>query len=280
MRVLWLINSSMMLQPTVESIKPYVDHLEIIFHDKDPKWFVHSLDAQTDLILFIGAGNGPAVTNPESLSELDDYVRLIHICTDGGCPGWWETLKAYKEAGIKTVNLDGSFETPKGLVDLVTLTPPNPKYYEKQIPWKNRPYPFGFMGGMGSPERQLIVNNLEDILTVGRNRNEEWNSYQQYADFMLQCRCILNFARTGMNGPQMHVKNRVLESAMAKACLFEQKGSPIDKWFKKGEHYLEWDNDLCFNFDDKQEQIAENLWTEVMEKHSPQKWFEKILTLI
>lgn len=273
----------MMLQPTIESIADYAD-IDIILHDKDTDWFIKTLNNAScyDFILYIGAGNGPAVVPPGKLHALTKHTKLLHICTDGGCPGWWDTLKAYKEAGIKTVNIDGSFETPKGLIDLVTLTPPNPKYY-KPKPWSERKYQLGFMGGMGSEERRRIIGELGDLITLGPPRSEAWGTYQKYADFMCDCKCVLNFARTGINGEYFHVKNRVLETAMAQAFLFEQQGSPLNKWFLPTQDYIEWkdidDIHLEYNYYSFKA-LSESLYEKVMAEHNSKIWFDKILNLL
>jgi len=286
----------MMLQPTVESIADYAD-IEIFFHDKEEigpggyyqavieKSFKGDFDTKSDLVLYIGAGNGPRTFPPEVLKLLNRDYNFLHICTDGGCPGWWDTAKAYKEAGIKQVNIDGSFNGPKGLFDLVTLTPPNPKYY-KIKPWEERTIELGFMGGTGSLERSQIINELGDIITVNYNRNEGWGSYQAYAEFMCDCKCVLNMSRTGSNREYHHVKNRVLETAMAQACLFEQDGSPLSKWFDPEKDYFKWqdieqirylDNHLWHSH---KKLVAKNLYQEVMAEHNAKIWFDKVLNLL
>lgn len=309
MKVLWLINNSMMLEATANSIQDVVTNQIKIYKNggclpKDrglPECLLAIEEHKPDVIFFIGAGNGPDVWHPDDLKKIKEKAKFIHICVDGGCPGWWSVLELYKENNCfdLTVSIDGSYKSPAGTVDLVTLTPgwelpykfggsvkrfKDKDYYpSNSMPLDMRPEQLGFMGGLGSQERQDIVGKLIhlNLLTFNNARSEAWGTYKAYAEFMCCCQSVLNLARTGMNLHYMHVKNRVIETALAKACLFEQKGSPIHHWFVKDEDYLEWESPYdvmkLLAVSDKQK-IANSLNAKVKEFHSPAVWFNKIVS--
>lgn len=288
MKILWAINSSMMLEGMVTALDGIVDRSEVFIYPYEEGFEDLILEkceqVNPDITFFVGSAAGPYFAEPKKLKRIKEKFKLVHVCTDGGCPGWYEGLKAYEEAGCfdLTVSVDGCRNE---YADLVTLTLVDPKLYElKRLPFKDKSYNLGFMGGgmfdLGS-ERESICSELETegLLTINRQRDERFGSYERYVDFIVQCRSVLNFSRTG-SGKTHHVKNRVIEAGLSQACLFEPLDSPAHDWFDGGMYAWETPKDIIKILDSEPHRLMADaglsLYEQIIEHHSPKAWFNKV----
>lgn len=289
-KILWLTTSSMNIEPVIGSLEAAefdidiehyrYDHVqEGTFFDEDLTLKVGSV--RPDLVFYIGSLEGPYMARSHVYHNIQEICPIVNIVFDGGCPFGWPALKKFREDKCFSVvvNIDGNQDWPKGENDMTTLCPIDPRPYAKVA---EKSIPFGFYGGSTSDDRAELLKKLKELkLIETAERDERLGSYQAYADFMLKCRMVLNMAKTG-SGKTSHVKARVIESGLARACLLEPKDSPAKNWFKPGIDYLEYSSvdqleDLVLSLDaaDMQD-VAESLHKKVITDHSPEKFYRKI----
>jgi hypothetical protein len=238
MKVLWITNESMALEPVVNSLTSVTHwNLEITHHFYSklvPSYsYVEALNP--DVVFYIGAAEGPLKMPADMFATIREHIcPVVHLCCDGACPDWWPSIQQYRKANAFTfqVNMDGSSYWPSSGNDLTTLMPLDPRPYDKTV---EKDILLGFVGGTGSKERSDAIRELGSLVTVGP-RCERYGTYQDYADFMLRCKFVVNFARSG-SGKTWHVKNRVREAGLAKCILLEQTNPITRQWFVD---YFEW----------------------------------------
>jgi spore maturation protein CgeB len=105
--------------------------------------------------------------------------------------------------------------------------------------------------------------------------------------FLASVRLSVNVPFSGTEAT-MQVKGRVIESALAGACLMEAKGAPTARWFTPGEDYVEYANvgELFGNIERlskdpaESERIALNLRRKVLAEHSPAIFWSKVMARI
>ena len=242
MKVLWLVTSSMCLEPTIGSLEYCQPCLwtETYRFDKNPNVDLGIMGTvetfQPDLVLYIGPANGPHLPQIETFKEIKKNRLIVNLCCDGSCPGWHPLLQTYasEDCFNLTINMDGGTSWPHRMEDFTMWHPIDPRPYRK---WTLKDILLGFCGGKGSPDRSALIDALNKIITVG-TRNENLGTYQDYADFMLRSQFALNMNLSGGGKPQW--KNRVTEAGLARCCLLEPKDSPIAEFFKPGIDYLEY----------------------------------------
>ena len=105
-----------------------------------------------DIIFYIGANEGSGIPTVKTFLALQKLAPLINLCCDAGDPPWHKPLKYYKAVGCFDlhVTLDGCRNAP---VDLVTVTPVDPRPYARSMP---RTVHCGFSGGVSSKERKIF----------------------------------------------------------------------------------------------------------------------------
>ncbi len=277
----------MTLEPSVESITELGDNDVTHIHYMSfpvPVFNKAMLELaeehKPDFIVYIGVAEGEYRPQIETLLKLKQMCPTVNFVTDGGCPNYWPILEQYRDMDIFTlsVNVDGTEIWPKRPNDLTTLHPVPKYYYAKSL---QRDIKLGFHGGTGSEDRRTFISELGDSLKVG-SRNEAYGQYQDYADFMLRCKYVLNMAKTG-SGKRMHVKNRIVETGLAGACLFEPRNSPASQYFIPGYEYLEYETAADIrNLMEMHDYIpyGERLSKAICERHSAKQFWEKVINAI
>jgi hypothetical protein len=248
-----------------------------------------------DAIVYIGACpksfNRP-VMEPDTLKRLREVAKTIHMCGDASDEPWFDALQEYdsKECFDCQVSIDGNFDTPIASFKngIVKLTPINPLFF-KPLSWDERPILVGVTGGHGHGVRGNMTTRLKalsdkygnSIVSVLGNRV----SYQEMADFMCRCRCIVNCPMRG-SAKGDHVKGRVIETAWARACLLECSNPHTSKWFVPNIDYLVWDDgnhlssiiDWCSICPSYPKFSFTGLHTKVAENHSPGIFWNEVFS--
>lgn len=290
MKVLWLHTGSINCEPILGSLEAQAHpDYELWAHNyfEDPDIIRAVTEVEPDLTLYLSVVAGPSLPKLADLRSIKNVTNFVHICCDAGCKDWWPLLEQYAKADVfdLTVNLDGNYHWPKHHNHLTMLCPIDPRYYNN-LPWEDRVIDLGFSGGNGSLERRIILDELGERVTQ-KPRDEQWGSYQAYADFMSRTKICLNMSSTGPNDAKQ-VKARVIEAAHAGCCLFEQKGSPIDKYFTEGVHYATYENEndvvskvnQLFANPERAKQLASNLSKEVQLKYSAHIFWKTVFEYV
>lgn len=286
MEVLWVVPDVINVDPIVKSLGDHWgDRVSCLRYQNRPDHLILSYlqkpDVNPDIVLFIGAAEGPMVPEMETMRVIRDEVRhVVHLVFDGSCSGWRPLLKKYDEAEIfdLQVNIDGNVNWHSGLKGrvLTTLAPidPTPYAIRAHIPWTGKPIELGFWGGTGSIERRELLYALGDRVTK-YERGHQTLGYEAYADFMTKCRMVLNMPYGGSNNNQ--VKARVVETALAGGVLVEDRKAITSQYFKPGVHYIPYDTptDILVAVDSmssnpkKGEEMAAAFNREYLAKYSP-----------
>ena len=237
-----------------------------------------ALALEPDLIFYIGANQGQGALPPARLKELRSYAPTVNLCSDAADRPWHGVLAAYAERGCfdAQVSIDGAKPTN---IDIASLTPIDPAPFDAESTLRD--FRCGFSGSPGkySPRGEIIYALTQLGGLTLRTRTVDMR-YEAHAEFMNNCRMILNTAWTG-TGRAFHIKGRVLEAGWAGCALLEQEGSPFEEWFPKGS---------CFFWRDAKEAAAiiavacdydinsraELLAKTVREKYSPEKIYGEI----
>jgi hypothetical protein len=273
----------------------YFERLPALVDSQGPDW-----------VLMIGCcdAGGALMPNVDVLREIGRRHPFVHLCCDGSEADWWPQLRRYQDAGCFAlqVNIDGVRDGPIGEFGMTGLCPIDPAGFpDPPRPWAERPVRLGFRGSyqLGDPPpggylhpRTPAIRSLlgAGLLTIS-DRDHTDPSQAGYRDFLSSCRCVWNHAATG-SGDRMHVKARVIETALAGAVLFENEMSPTCQWFEMGKDYrcyqgpdqgisdirrgLEW---LEGNPEEAQK-MALSLRRKVIERHSPSAFWGKVLERI
>lgn len=279
MKVLWLYSGSMNCEPIASTLPG-----DLFDFSKNPEDDPHTKtlekveEVKPDLIIYAGAAEGPYFIKAETVSQMK--APVIHFCCDASCPGWSPGLQYYRETVpfVFTVNIDGNDNWLKGPRDLTMWCPLDPSFY-KPLP---KTIPFGWAGGLGSPDRKKMISEISDIVKVAP-RNETWGSYHEYADFLSSCKITLNMARSG-SGKSLQTKNRVREAGYAKCLLLEERGAPTSNWFTLGEDYLDYGSssevrEIVSRVSDQTiERLAKNLQEKCLTLYSPKLFWDKVLS--
>lgn len=247
-----------------------------------------------DLVVYIGArwGQQPAIATLARITE--KIAPHVHICSDAADIPWHDLLREYHNAGAFTlqVAIDGSLKWPLAGTQMTALTPVDAGPYPvSPRPHAERTIICGYggnQGGGGASKRTQILTALltERVLDL-RIRSALPFTYEAYASYLAGLRISLNTAFTGTE-MAMHVKGRVLESALAGACLLETKGSPTAHWFRPGLDYLEYDSPQeaaqiirhLSNEPEATQAMALSLRARVLAEHTPAKFWARIFERI
>lgn len=305
-KILYLRTNSFQCEPHVGSIVQFAEQskeYEVIVKD----YFVADVDNQVtewvahyqpDYLVWLGVCGSVYQPTPTRFWIFrKSGVKTIMLCPEASHPDWDKVIKEFHEHDSfdLIVNLDGNEKWDKRDKGFTTLAIFDQRPYRKpQLPLKDRPIDVGFCGGVGftGTMRQRLVDHFKKVSSL---KFEElpfkfsWQggeSYQEYADFMMSCKIIINPAHSS-NENVLHVKGRVIETGLAGCMLLEQNGSPINEWFS---------GEVCYFFETPQtaENVARyilselrigsdyahpypvNLQKQVLEKYSPDKLWSAI----
>lgn len=249
-----------------------------------------------DMIVYVGACSGN-IPSPELFRKLqDELAPTVLFVSDAADVPWWNLINRYEESRSFSVQvaLDGNFNWPGKDKHITALTPISPEYFiSPPKPHSDRIMMFGYAGQLGHPRRVMIAQMIQFGLTTRQRQapsgglESDSLTYRQAALFMSNTRIMPNFCATGSN-QTTHVKGRVVEAGWAGCLLLEQAGSPTSEWFEKGVDYLEWKDigevkEIVDKFKDKPEEsqaFGERLRKKVMDKHSPEKFWNAIFERI
>lgn len=295
MKILWLSMSNTNPEPirgSLDSIKKDDWEIETCFYDKYEIGNISHvmLDYvnyfKSDVTLYISVAAGEHLQPPETFRALREKTKLVHLCFDASCPDWHPLLHTYQTQKCfdLTVNIDGCLNWPSQPHDLTTLAPIDDRPYNKIV---DKIIPLGFCGGIG-PQRQavlapLVMEGLVTIRSVVEQDYQAYREYDDYANFMLQCRMAINMSLCG-SGRANQVKARVIESGLARCCLLDEFGSASELWFEPYIDYVPYENGAHavekVKFLMKRPEIAEeyasNLSEKVRELHSPTKFWAQV----
>ncbi len=245
-----------------------------------------------DFVAYIGTrwGQQPSIA---ALSAINEKIApMVHICSDAADPPWHDLLREYHNAGAFSlqVAIDGSRKWPMSDSQMTALTPVDPALFPTDLKLHvERTIDCGYAGNPGSgpfSKRTQILSALlcEKILDL-RIRSNLPYTYEAFCIYLSKVRMSLNIAYTGTEAG-MHVKGRVLESALAGACLLETKGSPTCLWFRPGIDYLEYESpaeasSIIRNTPLAMTQaLADSLRKRVLTEHSPLQFWSRIFERI
>lgn len=254
MNILFTSVSSMNLEPIVSGLEKEVGKIWLCKFDKgkeEQHHYVGEVDHEIlnsfrthkpEVVIYSGPAEGKCRPLLPTFHEIRKSAKLVNLVCDGGCPNWHPLLELYNKEDCfdLTVNIDGNDNWPSKSTDLTMPGPIDPRYYNgRDVP---KVIPFGFAGGLGGIERRQITERLQRTRQLNiPERSETWGTYQGYADFMLSCKAVLNMGRTG-SGKAHHLKYRIIESGLAKCCVFEEVNQITKKYFTAGMDYIEYEN--------------------------------------
>lgn len=241
-----------------------------------------------DVVIFIAGLE--CAPKKESLLAIRKHAPLIQLLFDGGDIGWHEKLLSWQDCFSVIVNVDGSPKWPSRKEDLTLLAPIDPRPFDIS-PDTQRNVLLGFPGAIGSGRRGQLLDFLRSSGYMTHYHrpgtldevcsHDKVCSYDKYIEFLKRCRFIINNSMSA-NG-ESHVKFRVTETGLAKACLLEDKNSVTGQWFTPGEHYLEYTTpeeviDIVRRVgEDESNRIAQNLHNEIKKKYSPEIFWKKVM---
>lgn len=290
MKLLFLSTSSMNTQPVIESLDGQGHDVHVFRFDRvtppPDRAMLDIVDLKApDLVLYIGSTGGPHLPSASTFWRIKQRCPIVAIAFDASDASWQPRLAEYHEYGCFSmiVNIDGNDNWPKTGLDFTTLTPINRHFYDNQRPLIERPIKFGFAGGYASPSRRTYIEYLQRHANlVVPQRNEQYGSYQSYADFMCKCRIMLNVPFSGSDNSNQ-VKGRVIEAGLAGNVLLEHVDSAAEAWFKPGVDYQTYETpadaaeQMKRLLDDPQEmkRLAANLQNRV-KHYMPKKFWAEI----
>lgn len=246
-------------------------------------------ECQPDIIVYIGSRWGDLLSI-QALRTLREIAPSVHICSDAADEPWWDLLLEYdrEQAFNLQVSIDGNKDWPLHATQLTSLTPFDPsRYPDKPARLADRPIVFGYsgnLGGKGSIRKEMMDGMKALGLEIRpRDVTPGVDTYKSFIEFVCQCRFIANFPHTGTQ-KFMHVKGRVVETALAGAVLVDQRGSPANQWFQPGVDYLEYDDAkdarrVVDHFNarlEEAQEMADRLRAKVLRDHGPVQFWNRI----
>lgn len=263
----------------------------------------HAENFGPDMILFTSAWEGLFCPTNATLAKLNTMAPVVHMLHDASDYPWWPQLAQFEidKCFAATVNIDGGLYWPGGSKwdrepisnGVTVLTPVDPRPYQQtQITRvRDRMYALGYAGNRGGPIRSFLTEQVGRAIPsfVCRMREESPQTYFHYAEFLKQCRVVINVPWSGSNSAQ-HVKGRVVETGFAATCLLEWRNDNTRQWFTPRFHFEEYQGHALpeavedcietarFLMDrpNRAEEIAMAHHYEVMTKHSPEVVWAKI----
>lgn len=251
-----------------------------------------ALEFKPTHVICLGACGSPYDIQKETFKQLRKTAKTILLCPEASHPEWHKLIQSYYDYDCLDliVNLDGAYweQQDKGHTTLAIYGVEPYRKYPYRI-WQKRPINVGFCGGVGGPgtmRLKLLDYLKEQKLVTIFNFIETRGTYQQYADFMMSCKIVVNCA--GSSGDRSkHVKGRVVEAGLAGACLLEEVGSPIAKWIREGSYFTFHGLEDCKNQIEfllshpEQARIsASYLHDDVIMDFHPKRQWQKIFSLL
>lgn len=293
MKVLFTSVSSMNLEPVVNVLwRTQPDFFLCRYdHGKEAQYHYdgevdHNIlskvdEVKPDVIIYSGPAAGKCKPQDSTFAEIKKSARTIALVCDGGCPDWHPILREYAANGLfdRMVNIDGNPNWPSRACDFTFVGLIDPVYYGLE---REKTIRFGFAGGDGAKSRRDAISILKEKcgLVIGE-RSEAWGTYENYAQFMLRTKSVVNFPETGSQ-KTFHVKYRIIESGLAKCCVFERKNPITELYFEPGKDYVEYEtiDDLVekVNSISDEEMIskAQSLHDKVVSQYGADKAWKKV----
>ena len=236
------------------------------------------------LLLYISQAAGPYVPQTSTFHRIREHTPIVHLCLDAGDTGFTPLLTKYRDEGCftYTVACDGCACGP---VDWIGFHPIDFRNYRhSQIPLlSRRAVRLGTCGGFPYGLRRDTIEALKrDCGLYIKPREENYGSYQRYANFLMSCQIVVDCALSagGFDGKGPYartLKTRAIEVGLAGACLLEIRGCALNKWAEEDVDYATYETpdeavavarDLMAN-PDKAQRMAERLSRVVREKMNP-----------
>src|SRR5271165_727395 len=197
-----------------------------------------------------GGESNEGIPHTNTLLKLRTIAPLVHVCSDGGDPGWIKALRYYdaRECFDAQVNIDGVKDWPlAGRSNAMVALCPCPPVNVQVLPLSERPVPFGYTGSMGlGTKRHQLCEQLK--VSAGLQVHvrqclsaKTADPYEEYMRRLASYRISFNTAWSG-DEQHTHVKARVSESGWMGCCLLETAGSKTRDWFEPEVDYFEYEN--------------------------------------
>lgn len=292
MNILWAAWDFMTGEPWLEGLKS-LGHGVQVFHymHRDERNLLDIADRhKPDVVIYLGMATWDKTPSPKTFARLRKTCPVIHLSGDLSDPPWFPFLEKYRECDSfsRTVNIDGNPNWPSGPRDLTLLSPTAPHFFVGQRPLAERPIPFGFAGSYSSPSRKEIIEHLVSHAGLRlKPYDHRYGTYQQYAGFMTSCQIVPNVPISGSDAVRQ-VKGRVLECGEAGCVLLDHEDSWAKHWFKPWTDYAVYHSkkdatEIAINlqrapFTATALVLASNLQRRVLEEHSPEKFWTKVLS--
>lgn len=236
-----------------------------------------------DVVVFI-AGLVPSIPQNELLLAINSHVPLVQLLFDGGDIGWYDKILDWRNCFSIIVNIDGNPNWPSRKEDITMLPPIDPRPYD-MLPDLPRNVLLGFPGAIGTGRRGQVLDFLRPSGYMTHYHRpgsfDDEYSYDRFVEFLKRCRFVINNSMTANGGT--HVKARVIETGLAKACLLEDNNPVTRQWFTPGEHYLEYTTpeeviDIVRKIgEEESKRFAQNLYNEIKKKYSPQIFWKIVM---
>lgn len=243
----------------------------------------HRVEAGQDATVYVGTYQTPL--GVDKLRVLRDQAPLILLLTEGSDPHWKALLHTYAMWGVfsRIVNIDGNSQWPGAINDLTLLTPIDSMPFGEPLPLEQRWHTMGFSGGV-SDFRRVLLGKIPFVRVRDCPPEPTYENYLQHAEFLRRCVACLNLRNMAPESGGNHVKGRVLEAALAGACLFEPVGTPTSQWFTPGVDYVEYESvehikELMLAAHDRHFellQMAEIMRRKVLVEHSPSRFWTQV----
>ncbi len=293
MKALFLITGTNEVLKYAETLRDLGHSVRLARYDlpglSDERLYAQVKEETPDLIVYIGSRWGQQPSSV-ALAQINAKVApMVHICSDAADTPWHDALRLYAQASsfALQVAIDGSHKWPGSSQGLTLLTPVDPKMFGEPMPHEKRGIICGYAGnpGAGIGKRTQMLSDLLERKVIDQLhiRSNLPHTNDMYNRFLGLCRMSVSIAHTGTEAA-MHVKGRVLESALAGALLLETKGSPTSYWFRPGIDYLEYGSaDEAAGIvrglerdPEASQTIAMSLRARVLAEHTPEKFWARI----
>ncbi len=260
------------------------DRVDIMGSPRDASWIATAKRENPDVIFYIDGAGAPGRAGPDVLKALRTIAPSIHLCFDGGDYPWFPYLEEHKKNESFDLQVGITGVGNRDLLEVIVLTPTNYTNYENKNITKD--ISCGFSGGLTQNDtsgRTAILNGLirSCHLTTKLQRPNVKVSYQDYADFLLQCHRGLNTAVHG-SGVGYLMKMRILEFSLARTASIETTQSPARYWFPQEYIYFYETIDDVINIIensplDEVKDKADRMHDYVMKYYTPEQIYKEIL---
>lgn len=270
---------------------------------KDADLLEHAKQYKPDVIFYmsvcprdgqiIGHENLEGIPRTSTLRHLREIAPTVHVCSDGGDPGWINGLAHYVDTFSAHVNIDGVKDWPlAGKKNAMVALTPCPPVEVQVLPLSYRQVDFGYFGSMGvGTKRHALCEELKRTagLKVWVRKCLSSAAADSYEDYCAHLRCFRISFNTAWSGDEQHthVKGRVVESGWMGCCLLETAGSKTRDWFTPEVDYWEYEDaaeaakmvkELLAT--DISQHLADNLRRKAMENHNPRKFWQQACELV